>query len=220
MFHDRALGLVAAGIGVALMPALYKTAGVVSVGISDFNTKRTIGMRWLPQAEENKWLTAMIPFACSHPWITDLRSDEPTAVSVRTPKPDGHILQITSRPEAKIATRGAISISLRAAVAGSDSGSVSTNFSYGKKHPLGNQKGPPRGDPKWPAKFVRDEISAPATEILSFSTGNEDSVVARCSRTGTESAEPQSPGFLSCLHAHFCTLPRNDFRAAASLGRT
>jgi DNA-binding transcriptional LysR family regulator len=103
---DRALGLVAAGIGVALMPALYKAAGVVNVGISDFNTKRTIGMRWLPQAEENKRLTAMIAFACSHPWITDLRSDEPMAVNVRTPKTGRAHLQVTSRPNAKIATRG------------------------------------------------------------------------------------------------------------------
>src|SRR5882757_2218008 len=103
---DRALGLVAAGIGVALMPALYKAAGVVNVGISDFNTKRTIGMRWLPQAEENKCLTAMIAFACSHPWITDLRSDEPMAVNVRTPKTGRAHLQVTSRPNAKIATRG------------------------------------------------------------------------------------------------------------------
>src|SRR5712672_977815 len=103
---DRALGLVAAGIGVALMPALYKAVGVVNVGISDFNTKRTIGMRWLPQAEENKCLTAMIAFACSHPWITDLRSDEPMAVNVRTPKTGRAHLQVTSRPNAKIATRG------------------------------------------------------------------------------------------------------------------
>jgi DNA-binding transcriptional LysR family regulator len=103
---DRALGLVAAGIGVALMPALYKAAGVVNVGISDFNTKRTIGMRWLPQAEENKCLTTMIAFACSHPWITDLRSDEPMAVNVRTPKTGRAHLQVTSRPNAKIATRG------------------------------------------------------------------------------------------------------------------
>jgi len=103
---DRALGLVAAGIGVALMPALYKAAGVVNVGISDFSTKRTIGMRWLPQAEENKCLTAMIAFACSHPWITDLRSDELMAVNVRTPKTGRAHLQITSRPNAKIATRG------------------------------------------------------------------------------------------------------------------
>jgi DNA-binding transcriptional LysR family regulator len=103
---DRALGLVAAGIGVALMPALYKAAGVVNVGISDFNTKRTIGMRWLPQAEENKCLTAMIAFACSHPWITDLRSDEPMAVNVRTPKTRRAHLQITSSPKAKIAARG------------------------------------------------------------------------------------------------------------------
>ena len=103
---DRALGLVAAGIGVALMPALYKAVGVVNVHISDFDTKRTIGMRWQPQACENKCLNALIAFACSHPWITDVRSDEPTAVNIRTPKTGRAHLQITSRPEAKIATRG------------------------------------------------------------------------------------------------------------------
>src|SRR5882762_6632767 len=103
---DLALGLVAAGIGVALMPALYKAASIVNVGISDFNTKRTIGMRWLPQAEENKCLTAMVAFACSHPWITDLRSDEPMSINVRTPKTGRAHLQVTSRPNAKIATRG------------------------------------------------------------------------------------------------------------------
>jgi DNA-binding transcriptional LysR family regulator len=102
---DRALGLVAAGIGVALMPALYKAAGVVNVAISDFDTKRTIGMRWHPQAQENKCLNALIAFGCSHPWITDLRSDEPKAVNVRAPKAGRAHLQITSRPNAKIATR-------------------------------------------------------------------------------------------------------------------
>ena len=83
---DRALGLVAAGIGVALMPALYKAAGVVNVHISDFDTKRTIGMRWLVQAPENKHLTALVAFACSHPWFTDLRSNEPKIVNIRSPK--------------------------------------------------------------------------------------------------------------------------------------
>src|SRR5258705_1839279 len=103
---DRALGLVAAGLGVALMPALYKAAGVVNVSISDFNTKRTIGMRGQAEAGENKCLNALIAFACSHPWITDLRSGEPMSINVRTPKTGRAHLQITSRPNAKIATRG------------------------------------------------------------------------------------------------------------------
>jgi DNA-binding transcriptional LysR family regulator len=93
---DRALGLVAAGIGVALMPALYKAAGVVNVSISDFNTKRTIGMRWQPQACENKCLNALIAFACSHPWITDLRSGESQAVNIRTPKSGRAHLRVKS----------------------------------------------------------------------------------------------------------------------------
>jgi DNA-binding transcriptional LysR family regulator len=99
---DRALGLVAAGVGVALMPALYKAAGVVNVHISDFDTKRTIGMRWLVQAPENKHLTALVAFACSHPWITDLRSDEPKAVNIRTPKTGRAHLQVRSRRSAMI----------------------------------------------------------------------------------------------------------------------
>jgi DNA-binding transcriptional LysR family regulator len=83
---DRALGLVAAGIGVALLPALYKAAGVVNVHISDFDTKRTIGMRWLAQAAENKCLTALIAFARSHAWGSELRSADPRSVNIRIPR--------------------------------------------------------------------------------------------------------------------------------------
>jgi DNA-binding transcriptional LysR family regulator len=83
---DRALGLVAACVGFALMPALYKAAGVVNVHISDFVTKRTIGIRWVPQTEQSQALSALIAFACSHPWVTDLRSHKPTAVNIRTYK--------------------------------------------------------------------------------------------------------------------------------------
>jgi DNA-binding transcriptional LysR family regulator len=82
---DRALGLVAAGLGVALMPALYRAAGVVNVSISDFDTKRTIGMHWHPHARDNKCLNALVAFACSHPWITDLHSGEAKANGIRTP---------------------------------------------------------------------------------------------------------------------------------------
>jgi DNA-binding transcriptional LysR family regulator len=83
---DRALDLVAAGIGVALMPALYKAAGVVNVHIADFDRRRTIGMQWLVQTPENRSLTSLVAFACSHPWITYVRSDEPKIVNIRSPK--------------------------------------------------------------------------------------------------------------------------------------
>jgi DNA-binding transcriptional LysR family regulator len=70
-YDDRALGLVAAGIGVALVPALYQAAGVVKVRISDFAPTRTIGIRWDTQARENRFLKALIAFASSHRWMTD-----------------------------------------------------------------------------------------------------------------------------------------------------
>jgi DNA-binding transcriptional LysR family regulator len=102
---DRALGLVAAGIGVALMPALYKAAHVANVSISDFDTTRTIGIRWLPQAQENKRLNALIAFACSHQWISDLRSDEPGTINIRSPK--GGRAHLRLRSGLKLATRSA-----------------------------------------------------------------------------------------------------------------
>lgn len=67
-YDDRALGLIAAGIGVAPVPALYEAGGVVKVRISDFPVARTIGIRWHPEAQENKFLKALIAFASSHPW--------------------------------------------------------------------------------------------------------------------------------------------------------
>jgi DNA-binding transcriptional LysR family regulator len=83
---DRALGLVAAGIGLALMPALYKAAGVVNVHISDFKTKRTIGLRWLPQVQENDCLKALIRYARSHAWNTGNSSRQKKSVHTRFPR--------------------------------------------------------------------------------------------------------------------------------------
>jgi DNA-binding transcriptional LysR family regulator len=80
---DRALGLVAAGIGVALVPALYQAAGVVNVPISDFEVARTIGIRWHAQAQESKFLKALIAFASSHPWTTGARSGDATPADIR-----------------------------------------------------------------------------------------------------------------------------------------
>lgn len=80
---DRALGLVAAGIGMALVPALYEAAGVATVRISDFAVARTIGIRWRAQAEQNKHLKALIAFASSHGWTTDARSGDARPGKIR-----------------------------------------------------------------------------------------------------------------------------------------
>ena len=42
---DPALGLVAVGLGVTLIPAPHRAPGVVTVRVSDFRTVRTIGIR-------------------------------------------------------------------------------------------------------------------------------------------------------------------------------
>lgn len=57
---DRAFNLVAAGIGVALMPALFSGAGVARVPISDFPVTRTLVVRMKP--EPNKSAEAIFQF--------------------------------------------------------------------------------------------------------------------------------------------------------------
>jgi DNA-binding transcriptional LysR family regulator len=69
---DRALGLVAAGLGVALMPALFHMPGVVSVPIRDFETTRTIGLQWLPGTDTLDHVARMIATVRSHSWSSDL----------------------------------------------------------------------------------------------------------------------------------------------------
>ena len=86
-YDDRALGLVAAGIGVALVPALYQAAGVVKVRISDFAPTRTIGIRWDAQAQANKFLKALITFASSHRWMTDGGPGDARPANIRIAKP-------------------------------------------------------------------------------------------------------------------------------------
>lgn len=49
---DRALELVAAGIGVALMPALFAAPGVIRVPISDYQMNRRIVVRRRPDSDE------------------------------------------------------------------------------------------------------------------------------------------------------------------------
>jgi DNA-binding transcriptional LysR family regulator len=73
---DRALGLIAAGLGVALMPALFHMPGVVSVPIRDFELTRTIGLQWLPGMETLEHVARMVATIRSHSWENDLHTGE------------------------------------------------------------------------------------------------------------------------------------------------
>jgi DNA-binding transcriptional LysR family regulator len=65
---DRVLALVAAGLGVALMPSVYEASGIVKLSIKDFSAERTIGLRWRDREGDFKLLNTMLSFAKSHDW--------------------------------------------------------------------------------------------------------------------------------------------------------
>jgi DNA-binding transcriptional LysR family regulator len=64
---DRALALVAAGIGVALIPARFEMAAVKQVEVSDLGVFRTFGLMWSPEREDGH-LGEFIKFAENHAW--------------------------------------------------------------------------------------------------------------------------------------------------------
>ncbi|RZF26729.1 LysR family transcriptional regulator [Paraburkholderia sp. UYCP14C] len=65
---DRALGLVAAGIGITLMPANFCNGEVVAVPVADFPHRRTIGARWIADSRDPA-IDLFISFAKSHRWM-------------------------------------------------------------------------------------------------------------------------------------------------------
>jgi len=64
---DRALALVAAGFGLALVPGHFEIAGVKRVPVLDLAITRTIGLVW-PRERENGDVKEFIAFAESHRW--------------------------------------------------------------------------------------------------------------------------------------------------------
>lgn len=64
---DRALALVAAGLGLALVPAHYDLPAVKQVHVSDLGLVRAIGLLWTRE-KENDDLPEFIKFAESHGW--------------------------------------------------------------------------------------------------------------------------------------------------------
>jgi len=65
---DRALALVAAGIGVAFVPAHFSAPGVKHVTVSDMGFVRTIGLLWSHEREDGD-LDEFIKFSESHDWM-------------------------------------------------------------------------------------------------------------------------------------------------------
>jgi DNA-binding transcriptional LysR family regulator len=63
---DRALALVAAGIGVALVPAHYEVS-IKQVPVADLGVSRANGLLW-PREREDDELKAFIAFAEHHCW--------------------------------------------------------------------------------------------------------------------------------------------------------
>jgi len=68
---ERALFLVSAGIGMALIPSLYEMEGVAHVPISDFAISRSIGLNWNPDSAA-EGMQQFITFASSHDWWSSL----------------------------------------------------------------------------------------------------------------------------------------------------
>jgi len=64
---DRALALVAAGIGLALVPAHFEISAVTQVPVSDLGVSRAIGLLW-SREREHADLKEFIEFAGAHCW--------------------------------------------------------------------------------------------------------------------------------------------------------
>jgi DNA-binding transcriptional LysR family regulator len=67
---DRVLGLVAAGVGLALMPASFCNGEVVGVPVIDFANRRTIGVQWDVDSPHPE-IDSFISFAKSHRWTVE-----------------------------------------------------------------------------------------------------------------------------------------------------
>jgi DNA-binding transcriptional LysR family regulator len=63
---DRALALVAAGVGLALFPAHFEMPAVKKVAVSDLGFSRAIGLLWSRERESD--LKEFIKYADSHCW--------------------------------------------------------------------------------------------------------------------------------------------------------
>jgi DNA-binding transcriptional LysR family regulator len=71
---DRALALVGAGLGVALMPAIYDAPNVKKVPVRDFDAMRVISLHWNEDVADDR-LGQLVAFATTHNWASSDRHD-------------------------------------------------------------------------------------------------------------------------------------------------
>jgi DNA-binding transcriptional LysR family regulator len=71
---DRALALVGAGMGVALMPAIFDGPNVKKVPVRDFDAKRVISLYWNEDVADDR-LDRLVAFATTHNWTSSDRED-------------------------------------------------------------------------------------------------------------------------------------------------
>jgi DNA-binding transcriptional LysR family regulator len=71
---DRALALVGAGLGVALMPAIFDAPNVKKVPVRDFDAKRVISLHWNEDVADDR-LDQLVTFATTHNWGSPGRPD-------------------------------------------------------------------------------------------------------------------------------------------------
>jgi DNA-binding transcriptional LysR family regulator len=66
---DRALALIGAGLGVALMPSIFEAPNVRKVPVRDFHAKRVISLLWNADVIDDR-LDQLIAFATTHNWAS------------------------------------------------------------------------------------------------------------------------------------------------------
>lgn len=66
---DRALALIGAGLGVALMPSIFEAPNVRKVPVRDFHLNRMISLLWNADVVDDR-LEQLIAFATSHNWAS------------------------------------------------------------------------------------------------------------------------------------------------------
>lgn len=71
---DRALALVGAGMGVALMPAVFDAPNVKKVPVRDLNVTRVISLHWNEDVVDDR-LDRLIASATTHNWASSAREE-------------------------------------------------------------------------------------------------------------------------------------------------
>jgi DNA-binding transcriptional LysR family regulator len=69
---DRALALVGAGMGVALMPSIFDAPNVKKVPVRDFEAFRVISLHWNEDVADDR-LDRVVAFATTHNWASSER---------------------------------------------------------------------------------------------------------------------------------------------------